>query len=190
MGKRKVKIYYGLSGSLKGTTIENKESCSQVMRSEIKVWKNNRNLLFPWIVEETNINYALLHLTRLEDYKIGNLVVERGVTDMMFYELKKNPELITSSIIENAVKREIEILGGDDVEVKKILLIMSDQEFIANRVLQEKTRHEWFKSVDDYIENQNEYIDFTETYNDISEVIVINDAKDYITRKLGIDYYV
>ena len=73
MGRRKVRIYYGMSGSLKGTTIGAKEKCSQIMWSGIKNWKTNRDLLFPWLSKETNLNYALLHLTRLSDYKVGNL---------------------------------------------------------------------------------------------------------------------
>jgi hypothetical protein len=181
MGRRKVRIYYGMSGSLKGTTIGAKEKCSQIMWSGIKNWKTNRDLLFPWLSKETNLNYALLHLTRLSDYKVGNLVVERGITDMLFYEETKDPE-----IIQRAVLQEQKILG-DDVEIEKILLIMLDKEFIAQKVLQEKTRREWFDGVDDYLRKQTEYLEFTKKFNDITKKVVIENARKYLS-ELGIEF--
>ena len=184
---RKVKIYYGISGSLKGTTIKEKEKCSQIMWSKIKPWKNYRSELFPWISEETNINYALLHLTRLEDYPIGNLVVERGVSDMLFFENLRTPGLITSSTIESAVQKELSLIGG---ESEKILVIMEDHEFITTKTLSEPTRREWFGTLDCYLDNQRRYVEFTKTYNKIDQEVVIKNARDYISSELGIEFIV
>jgi hypothetical protein len=71
-----IKIYYGLSGTLKSSTIKQKygyfgdesDENTVIIRSAIKNWKYNRDALFPWLCNESNLNYALLHLTRLQDY--------------------------------------------------------------------------------------------------------------------------
>jgi hypothetical protein len=107
--------------------------------------------------------------------------VERGITDMLFYEETKDPE-----IIQRAVLQEQKILG-DDVEIEKILLIMLDKEFIAQKVLQEKTRREWFDGVDDYLRKQTEYLEFTKKFNDITKKVVIENARKYLS-ELGIEF--
>ena len=119
--KRMIRIYYGLSGTLKSTTIKNKfvgEDNTVIIWSTIKVWKQNRDLLFPWLCNESNLNYALLHLTRLQDYVYGDsdFVIERGITDPLYYEYQKQPGLITPTIISRAVTRESEILQGRDCQ--------------------------------------------------------------------------
>jgi hypothetical protein len=161
-----------------------------VIKSAIKTWKNNRDLLFPWLSEETNLNYALLHLTRLEEYVYNSTfenIIERGVSDMMFYEYQKSPNLITASIIQGAINRELEILEHTSGEVEKILMVMKDEDFIINKTLSEKTRAQWFRGVQDYLEKQSEYVDFTKKYNKIDQEIVIKDARKYLS-DLGIEY--
>jgi hypothetical protein len=192
-----IRIYYGLSGTLKSSTIKQKygyfgdESNEKtvIIRSAIKNWKYNRDALFPWLCNESNLNYALLHLTRLQDYVYGDydFIIERGVTDPLYYEYQKQPELITPSIISSAVEKESEILGGNNVQ--KILMTMLDEKFIAEKVLSEKTRADCFQGVEEYLKKQENYVDFTRTYNHIDEEIKINDAKDYLMH-LGVEYNV
>jgi len=192
-----IRIYYGLSGTLKSTTIRNKfgyfgeerEDSTVIIRSTIKVWKQNRDLLFPWLCNESNLNYALLHLTRLQDYVYGsyNFVIERGITDPLYYEYQKQPGLITPTIISSAVTRESEILQGRDCQ--KTLMIMLDKEFIAGKTLSEKTRADWFQGVEEYLKKQEDYVEFTKKYNDITEIIEIKDAREYL-ESLGIEYNV
>jgi len=182
-----IDIYYGMSGALKSTTIKRTypEGKFVVMKSDIKVWKNNRDLVFPWLKEtETNLNYALLHLTRLEDYIKGNwnYVIERGITDMMFYEKNQSPETINDAVIIRATNREKEIIGKNNNDLQKILLIMKDRKFIAENVLSEKTRADWFDGVQDYLQKQDEYVEFTKKYNQIDKEIVIDDAKTYLAK--------
>jgi len=192
-----IKIYYGLSGTLKSSTIKQKygyfgdesDENTVIIRSAIKNWKYNRDALFPWLCNESNLNYALLHLTRLQDYVYGNydFIIERGVTDPLYYEYQKQPELITPSIISSAVTKESEILGGNNVQ--KILMTMLDEKFIAEKVLSEKTRADCFQGVEEYLKKQKEYVEFTKKYNNISEEIKITDAREYLGI-LGIEYNV
>jgi len=188
-----IKIYYGLSGTLKSSTIKQKyeegDEKTMIIRSAIKNWKYNRDALFPWLCNESNLNYALLHLTRLQDYVYVDydFIIERGVTDPLYYEYQKQPELITPYIISSAVTKESEILGGNNVQ--KILMIMLDEKFIAEKVLSEKTRADCFQGVEEYLKKQENYVEFTRTYNHIDEEIKINDAKDYLMH-LGVEYNV
>jgi hypothetical protein len=160
-----------------------------IIRSAIKNWKYNRDALFPWLCNESNLNYALLHLTRLQDYVYGDydFIIERGVTDPLYYEYQKQPELITPSIISSAVEKESEILCKN--KIHKTLMIMLDEKFIAEKVLSEKTRADCFQGVEEYLKKQENYVEFTRTYNHIDEEIKINDAKDYLMR-LGVEYNV
>ena len=192
-----IKIYYGLSGTFKSSTIKQKygyfgdgsDEKTVIIRSAIKNWKYNRDALFPWLCNESNLNYALLHLTRLQDYVYGDydFIIERGVTDPLYYEYQKQPELITPSIISSAVTKESEILSGNNVQ--KILMTMLDEKFIAKKVLSEKTRADCFQGVEDYLEKQEDYVKFTKKYNDITEIIEIKDAREYL-ESLGIEYNV
>ena len=138
-----IKIYYGLSGTLKSSTIKQKygyfgdesDENTVIIRSAIKNWKYNRDALFPWLCNESNLNYALLHLTRLQDYVYGNydFIIERGVTDPLYYEYQKQPDLVTPEVIKKTVERENEILGNRDIQ--RVLMIMEDREFISKKVL-------------------------------------------------------
>lgn len=188
----KIKIYYGLSGTLKSTSIRKyleTDPEAYVVWSSIKVWKYNRNLLFPWLFEETNLNYSLLHLTRLSELNYQedtNYIIERGVTDSLYYESLKFPNLITPEVIKSAVDRESEIIGNSKLDVHKTLMIMHDKKFIAEKVLSEKSRAECFKNPDDYLQKQKEYVNFTKTYNKISETVDIENAWEYLEKVLGI----
>jgi hypothetical protein len=193
---REVNLYYGMSGTLKSATIsrfnwpwnEDAEN-TVIIKSSIKVWKNNRDLLFPWLKGESNLVYSLLHLTRLEDYVFGDYkyIIERGITDSLYYESLKDSERVTPSIISSAVNRESEILQPG--MIKKTLMIMLDKDFIRNKTLSEKTRADWFQGVEDYLEKQEDYVKFTKKYNDITEIIEIKDAREYL-ESLGIEYNV
>ena len=68
-------------------------------------------------------------------------------------------------------------------------MIMLDEKFIAEKVLSEKTRADCFQGVEEYLKKQREYVEFTKKYNNISEEIKINDAKDYLMH-LGVEYNV
>lgn len=196
-------IYYGLSGALKGTTINSRlrqNATTQVMYSAIKDWKYYHQTLFPELLEKNDLIFTNLHLVRLSEFlgksnNLGDLIVERGVTDSLFYYLG-NDEYGTSqyavdspSLVRKVVAAEDQIINRKTRNVRKILLVQEDPEFVTNKVLKDQFRQQTFKNdVDYYFEQQSKYIEFTKTYNDISEIIRIPDARKYIEEKLGVEY--
>ena len=197
---RSVKIFYGMSGAFKETTIKSRlrdELGSDVMWSGIKQWKYWEEL-----IKRKNgphhLNLALLHLSRLKDkeYNIAKdnttLFVERGVSDMLFYWLHNLPAISENeTIIKNLIEEEIsvsKIAAGGEEKPWKVLLIQRDYDFVQNIVLKELTRSECFPGgIKDYINAQDRYISFTKKYNDINEIIEIDNAKEYL-KKLGIKW--
>lgn len=189
-----IKIFYGLSGTFKGTTINSLlNSNTSVVWSMIKSWKRLETGIYNGMINYNDLNYAIQHLTLLEyvlkttDKK--DILVERGVTDMSFYRMlmyEKLGETIDDSWICRSVEEELKICG--DQPIHKILLIQNDKDFINNVILSEPTRREKFDGgLEEYLRNQELYVEFTEKYNNISEVITINDAKSYI-ESLGIEF--
>ena len=195
-----IKFYYGISGTLKRTTIqselEKKGNSAYSMWSMIKPWKDYERGVFN--SKPSDLNYANLHLCRLIDYLYQcpsegreSLLVERGVTDMLFYWLKKgnSPNPLDTWIRE--VTREEDFLCDQNSYYmpERVLLIMKDIDFIENVILREPKRKECFPGgVMDYLEQQNEYVEFTKKYNKISSTVTIKDAKYYIENDLGFKY--
>jgi len=186
-----IKMYFGLSGTFKETTIKselNKIENVTPIWSMIKYCKHLENDIFTGQIDRNNILYAIQHLSLLKHIIVPghSYIIERGVTDMAFYHLQTNPNVIGEDWIKSAVKEESNILGCD---VEKILLVQKDEEFIKNVVLKEKTRAEVFPAgVSDFISAQESYIDFTRKFNDINKVVVINDSKDYLENVLNVKY--
>lgn len=200
-----IEFFYGLSGTLKITTINSRLSDPKlntnwsVMWSGIKQWKELENGIFSGKVEVNDLNYAINHLSRLEDF-IGEcwtwqkeyLFVERGVTDMLFYKSQKTA--LEDGFIKDVVSYENGLtiynsdydLDGGVFNVKKTLLVMEDKDFIIKSINSHPSR-QVFKDVDDYLAKQKEYVDFTKKYNNIDETITITSARDYLT-SIGIDY--
>ena len=188
---RSVKFYYGLSGTFKGTTIKSLlKPGDDVLWSGIKRWKSWEKLL-DGRLESNNLNLALLHLSRLSDKEFNlalddrDLYVERGVSDMLFYWLQNssalNSEIIIPGLIEEELKISKTVSGGQE-EPEKILLVQRDYDFIEHVVFSEPTRRNCFPGgIRDYIDAQDRYVKFTKTYNKISNVIYIDNAKEYLS---------
>lgn len=192
----KIKFYYGLSGCLKGTTIQATEKDSLVMPSSIKNWKHYQDGLFNGMMQYDDLVYSILHFVRFEEFIKGgygkDLVVERGITDSLFYRVyndeyvrhKENPDLILES-----VQTETSLIPFG-YEIEKVLLIQRDIDFVANTVLKDPYRNKTFKGDPElYMDLQNKYIEWTMAYNQINRAIEINDAKTYIEEVLGIKYF-
>lgn len=186
--------YFGISGTFKGTTIKSRlknENRSLAMYTDIKKWKSYEKRFGLPI---SNLNYAALHLIRLKNYikdipqlDIDTLLVERGVSDMIFYQEMSGS--VDKELINDLLNEERTILGQDlDYKPNCILLIQEDTYFIKNIILKEKTRSDCFPGgVDEYLRNQEDYVNFTKKYNNISKVIEIKDAEKYIT-DLGLTF--
>lgn len=196
-------IFYGLSGTLKTTTIDSLihkpeiQGNNIVMWSGIKPWKELENGIFSGKVESNDLIYAINHLTRLEEYvgncwvyEIENLFVERGVSDMLFYRSMKTA--LEDEFILDVIDKEEELTfrsdfdWGGEINVKRTLLIMEDKDFISKSINAHPSR-QLFKDVDDFLAKQKDYVEFTKKYNNIDETITITSAKDYLV-KLGIVY--
>lgn len=178
------KIYYGLSGTFKATTIKTElEKNPDIIPiwSMIKSWKYYETEIFTDMVPRNNLNFAILHLCLLKHNIKPNLkyIIERGVSDMAFYNgVGENDDWIRKAIIEE------NLITG---QTEKILLVQEDRDFIENVILREKTRREIFHNASEFLEAQNRYLEFTIKYNDISQIIKINNAKNYI-QNLGLVY--
>lgn len=194
-----IKIYYGMSGALKGTTIEsikNKDSTVEIMESKIKKWKDYEKELFKDMIPYSDLIYSILHLTQLGDFmriaaskRPDYALIERGVTDSLFYYYKNNPNLdYDNDFIRNVVRREWIQLLPDFFRAKRILLVQRDEEFIKTHVLKENHRNQIFPDVQTYLKNQEQYVYFTKTYNQIDEIIEITNARDYIENILDVKY--
>lgn len=189
-----ITFYYGMSGAFKATTIKKKleeDKNLKVLWSMIKSWKNLENTLFNGLIEYNDLNYALLHLTMLEDKmdelddKSSGLLVERGVTDMIFYKTR-DLKVVNDMWVDFITNYEESLCNE---KPKKILLIQNDAKFIENVILNEPSRREKFPNgLSDYLRDQDRYIDFTKKHNDITEIIEITNAEDYITNTLGLEF--
>ena len=63
-----------------------------------------------------------------------------------------------------------------------------DYDFVRNVVLKEETRSERFETgIQDYIKAQDQYIDFTKRFNNITSEVIITDAREYL-ESLGIEW--
>ena len=182
-----VTFFYGMSGTFKGTTINSILNSGQdyvAVKSMIKPWKDLEQGIFNGLIDYNDLNYALLHLCILKheiDKKAAeNILVERGVSDMFYFMLRNNPELnIESEVIQNAVIKEEELCK--DLGIKKILLVQKDLEFIENNVLNDLFRKATFPGgLNQYLKNQEDYVEFTKMFNSSVSVIEIKDAYKYL----------
>jgi hypothetical protein len=152
----------------------------------IKSWKDLETGIYSGMITRNDLNYALLHLCILEhELKYNNhknTLVERGVTDMAYYKMRiieNFGNTVDDSWIIDSVKKELELCNNEVPQ--KILLVQKDTNFIKDTILKEPTRKEVFPGgLDDYLENQERYIEFTKKYNDISDIVYINNAMNYI----------
>lgn len=177
---RKIKFFYGLSGTFKTATISSiSHPNSPIVWSMIKLWKDLESGIFDGKTEKNHLNFAILHLCNLENIikSGGNETIysERGVSDPLFYYMNGRD----FDWFEDAVYKERDLCEG--LEIEKTLLIQKDVDFIENTILKEPHRKAIFPSAIEYMEQQERYIKFTKKYNKIDNIIEINNAKDYIT---------
>lgn len=180
-----IEIYYGMSGTFKGTTINSRYVWDDVMWSAAKPWKKFHSIVVG--DPDSDLNLATLHLVLLEKFTKENHIkgaVERGITDMLFYYTVLRGNKLPSSKIQELIEEENKLLK--DIEIKRILLLQKDHDFIRDCVLKNKYRREVFgDDVDSYLKEQKLYSDFTQEHNKIDEIIEIPDAKYYIENVLG-----
>lgn len=178
-----------MSGSLKMTTI------NSLYRNNFKVYSDTKPFFgydeeyFNWSGSPNDSHLAIHRLLTLdlEGYLPNNrdIVIERGITDNIFCIPNRGIRGLESyddiKIKELVDKEEDIILGRSEVSrIEKILLVMEDKEFIESEVLKDKYRKSIYPDIDTYLSKQKEYIEFTETWNNISKKIIIKNALNYI----------
>ena len=188
--RKKIKFYYGLSGTFKTVTIMSEKAPeSPVAWSMIKLWKDLESGVFSGYTEKNHLNFALLHLCVLgnelksqESKDEVAIFSERGVSDPLFYYGNGRED---EPWFKEIIQKEIELCG--DYEIEKVLLIQKDEKFIDEVVLKEPHRRAIFPNVSEYLKKQKEYVRFTEKYNLITKKIEITSAEDYI-KSLGMEF--
>ena len=182
-----------MSGALKATTINEAPRHKDDLKiwSDIKPYWNYRKTLFPSELPGTDGDFIIQRLLQIQDMKrlsksgslcIYNWVIERGVSDMIKCMIdngifdENNQEYIYRII--NEEYNLLNELGFG--KPQKILLVMLDENFIQDKVLNEPNRKRYYPDLETYLKKQEEYVNFTKQYNDIGEVIEIRDAYQYI----------
>jgi hypothetical protein len=185
-----------MSGALKNQTILTESPPdSKIMKSAIKPWKSLESGPLHNLIVPGDLNFAALHLIRLQDWIDfcgDSLIIERGITDFLFFHFRsqqyhpgKTLEM-DISLIKNLVEEENRILNG---ECEKILLIQRDPNFVVEKVFEDPYRKATFSGdLNLYLRMQEEYIQFTKAWNNITREIVIENAKEYIEETLKQEY--
>lgn len=191
-----IKIYYGMSGALKNQTISTESPPDyKIMKSAIKPWKSLESGPLHNLIVPGDLNFAALHLIRLKDWRDfcgDKLIVERGITDFLFFHFRsqqyhpgKTLEM-DISLIKNLVEEENRVLNG---ECEKVLLIQRDPNFVVEKVFEDPYRKATFSGdLNLYLRMQEEYIQFTKAWNNITREVVIENAKEYIEETLKQEY--
>lgn len=190
MNSNKCTILYGMSGSLKLTTINFLYKEEFKVYSDTKPFFNYDKLYFNWsgVPNDSHLAIHRLLTLDLEGYLPNdrNIVIERGVSDNIFcVPNRKLPGLDTYDKIKikELVDKESEIISRKSgARIEKILLIMEDKKFIENEVLKEDSRRSIYPDLNIYLSKQDEYIEFTNKWNSISKTIIIRNAFDYINK--------
>lgn len=182
--------FYGMSGTLKATTIESPryEEALKIW-SDIKPYWNYRKTLFPEELPGTDGDFIIQRLIKLNNYRelvmegelsgSKDICIERGVSDMIKCMIDNGTFKGEDKDIYKIIEEE-----GNIFPIwwttRRILLVMLDEDFIENRVLNEINRLRYYPDLETYLKRQEEYVEFTKRYNHIDEVIEIRNAYDYI----------
>lgn len=189
-----ITLYYGMSGALKATTINNAPRHEKDLKiwSDIKPYWNYRKTLFPEELPGTDGDFIIQRLLQIQNMikltKEGclsyyNWVIERGVSDMIKCMIDNKTFTGTDEDIYRIIHEEYNLLDNIGFGIpRKILLVMLDEDFIVDKVLNEPNRKRYYPDLETYLKRQEEYVEFTKKYNNIGEEDVINitNAYEYI----------
>ena len=182
--------FYGMSGTLKATTIGSPryEEALKIW-SDIKPYWNYRKTLFPEELPGTDGDFIIQRLIKLNNYRElimegelsggKDICIERGVSDMIKCMIDNGTFKGEDKDIYKIIEEE-ESIFPIWWTTRRILLVMLDKDFIENRVLNEINRLRYYPDLETYLKRQEEYVEFTKRYNHIDEVIEIHNAYDYI----------
>lgn len=174
-----IRIFYGMSGTFKLTTIQRKYGDTFKILSAIKPHYKMAKTIFNGNRELQDLDFAMYRLLELSERlpQVGDCSIERGITDFM-HSYQNRSYWKPGIDIQKLVEAESETFG--DTEVKKILMVMKDEDFIQNTILSEPTRKAIYPDLKTYLSEQDKYVEFTKKWNLISEEIIILDAHTYL----------
>lgn len=186
------KIIYGLSGSLKMTTIKSKYIGDDyfIVYSDTKKFFDYDKNFFNWSAGTNNAHICTERLIILDQYlpPSKTIVCERGISDFIFSipEFKiKGLESYDSIEFNKLLNLETKFLGGE-TNIYRELLVMNDDDFIINEVLNENKdgyyRKRLYQNLSIYKKKQDEYIKFTTDNNKMNKITIIDNAFDYINK--------
>lgn len=189
-----ITIYYGMSGALKATTINNAPRHKKDLKiwSDIKPYWNYRKTLFPEELPGTDGDFIIQRLLQIQDMiklseegylPIYDWVIERGVSDMIKCMIDNKTFHGDDEDIYRIIYEEYNLLDNLGLgKPEKLLLVMLDKDFIVDKVLKEPNRKRYYPDLETYLKKQDEYVEFTKKYNKIKDenVINIHDAYDFI----------
>lgn len=193
-------ILMGMSGSLKMTTLN-----SHLYQDYFKIYSDTKSffeldeLYFNWSARVNDCHLAIHRLLTLSlpGYipNDKNIIIERGVTDNIFCVPNRKLSGLESyddMKISDLVKLESDLITkGRNISIEKVLLIMKDEEFIINKVLNgpdSKCRKAIYPDIATYMKKQDEYVNFTSKWNHLDKIVEINDAQGYIEDTLNLNY--
>lgn len=185
-----ITIFYGMSGSFKLTTMTRSKNYKDDFKiySDVKPHYGYINQFFKDIRQPSDLDFVIHRLLTLKTPGLlegkKNISIERGVSDFLqcYINRPETNKYLDLSFIPKVISEERDILTSlqPKEELKKVLLVMLDKDFISNTILLEPTRKAIYDNIDYYLERQRDYVKFTETYNNISEVIEIKNALEYL----------
>lgn len=186
-----ITIYYGMSGALKATTINNAPRHKKNLKiwSDIKPYWNYRKTLFPEELPGTDGDFIIQRLLQIQDMiklseegylPIYDWVIERGVSDMIKCMIDNKTFSGDDDDIYRIINEEYNLLNSIGYgKPEKILLIMKDEDFIIEKVLEEPNRKRYYPDLETYLRRQDEYVEFTKKYNNIGDENIINITNAY-----------
>lgn len=188
-------IIYGLSGSLKMATLN-----SYLYEGDFKLYSDTKSFFdidekyFNWSSRPNDCHLAIHRLLSLKliPRDVRNVAIERGVTDNLFCVPNRKLsglEFYDNIDIKGLVDMESNLLS--DFEVNRLLLVMKDEDFIKNTVLNGpdgRHRKAIYPDLETYISKQDEYVKFTKKWNKIDNTVVISNARGYIETILKLKY--
>lgn len=176
----KVTTFMGMSGTLKGHYFNKTDGIKIISPTkdcmkfdhDYLAWSSGFNPLAALLIRR----YTIQTLLRTE--LKSDFVIERSVLDFLYmYEVnqfRKDIKHIEELVFPKVLLEEEMKLFPEGAEFKNILLINTVPQFVEHCLQCEPTRRITFKSVDDYFEKQDKYVQFIKKYMD-PEIIYLDE---------------
>lgn len=166
----KVTTYMGMSGTLKGHFFNKTDGVKLISPTkdcmkfdyEHLAWSSGFNPLAALLIRRYAIQ-ALLNTGIQSDF-----VIERSVLDFLYMfevnKFRKDIEHVEELVFPRNLLEEEMNLFPEGTEFRNVLFVNTVPQFVEHCLNCEPTRRITFKSVDDYFEKQEKYLQFIKKY--------------------------